>query len=58
MMDLPGVPLAELMMGSSNFFQWGNWNITPFGWNQAAYRDGRLEGKQQIDGADGSPLGP
>ncbi|HEY1580682.1 MAG TPA: carboxypeptidase-like regulatory domain-containing protein [Terracidiphilus sp.] len=32
-----GSPLAELMMGSSNFFQWGNWNITPFGWNQAAY---------------------
>ncbi len=25
------------MMGSSSFFQWGNWNITPFGWNQAAY---------------------
>lgn len=34
---LSGSPLAELMMGSSNFFQWGNWNITPFGWNQAAY---------------------
>lgn len=34
---LTGSPLAELMMGSSNFFQWGNWNITPFGWNQAAY---------------------
>ncbi len=34
---LSGSPLAELMMGSSNFFQWGNWDITPFGWNQAAY---------------------
>lgn len=34
---LSGSQLAELMMGSSNFFQWGNWNITPFGWNQAAY---------------------
>ena len=34
---LTGSPLAELMMGSSSFFQWGNWNITPFGWNQAAY---------------------
>jgi hypothetical protein len=35
--SLTGSPLAELMMGSSSFFQWGNWNITPFGWNQAAY---------------------
>lgn len=34
---LSGSPLAEYMMGSSNFFQWGNWNITPYGWNQAAY---------------------
>ena len=34
---LTGSSLAELMMGSSNFFQWGNWDITPFGWNQAAY---------------------
>jgi carboxypeptidase family protein len=34
---LTGSPLAELMMGSSSFFQWGNWDITPFGWNQAAY---------------------
>jgi len=34
---LTGSPLAELMMGSSNFFQWGNWDITPYGWNQAAY---------------------
>jgi hypothetical protein len=34
---LTGSPLAELMMGSSNYFQWGNWDITPFGWNQAAY---------------------
>ncbi len=32
-----GSQMAELMMGSSSFFQWGNWNITPFGWNQAAY---------------------
>jgi Carboxypeptidase regulatory-like domain len=35
--NLTGSPLAELMMGSSNVFQWGNWNITPYGWNQAAY---------------------
>ena len=34
---LSGSQLAELMMGSSNYFNWGNWNITPFGWNQAAY---------------------
>jgi hypothetical protein len=34
---LTGSPLAELMMGSSNFFQWGNWNITPYGWNESAY---------------------
>jgi hypothetical protein len=34
---LTGSPLAEMMMGSSNFFQWGNWNIAPYGWNQAAY---------------------
>ena len=34
---LTGSPLAELMMGSSSFFNWGNWDITPFGWNQAAY---------------------
>jgi len=34
---LTGSPLAELMMGSSNFFQWGNWNIAPYGWNEAAY---------------------
>ncbi len=34
---LTGSPLAELMMGSSNMFQWGNWNIAPFGWNEAAY---------------------
>jgi hypothetical protein len=32
-----GSQLAELMMGSSNFYTWGNWDITPFGWNQAAY---------------------
>ena len=32
-----GNQLAELMMGSSSYFNWGNWNITPFGWNQAAY---------------------
>jgi hypothetical protein len=25
------------MMGSANYFNWGNWDITPFGWNQAAY---------------------
>jgi len=35
--SLTGSPLAELMMGSSDFFQWGNWDITPYGWNQAAY---------------------
>jgi hypothetical protein len=34
---LSGNQLAELMMGSSNFYSWGNWDITPFGWNQAAY---------------------
>ena len=34
---LSGSPLAEYMMGSAQFFNWGNWNITPFGWNQAAY---------------------
>jgi len=34
---LTGSPLAELMMGSSSFFQWGNWNITPFGRNEAAF---------------------
>ena len=34
---LTGSSLAELMMGSSSFFQWGNWDITPYGWNQAAY---------------------
>jgi hypothetical protein len=34
---LSGSGLAELMMGSSDFYQWGNWNITPYGWNQAAY---------------------
>ena len=54
---LTGSPLAELMMGSSNFFQWGNWDITPFGWNQAAYRHGRLEGEQQAHRADRCALG-
>ena len=34
---LSGSPLAEFMMGSSSAFNWGNWDITPFGWNQAAY---------------------
>lgn len=34
---LSGSQLAELMMGSSNYFNWGNWDITPYGWNQAAY---------------------
>ena len=34
---LSGSPLAEFMMGSASFFNWGNWNITPYGWNQAAY---------------------
>jgi hypothetical protein len=34
---LTGSPLAELMMGSSNFFQWGNWDIQPYGWNESAY---------------------
>lgn len=32
-----GFPLAELMMGSSHVFQWGNWQITPYGFNEAAY---------------------
>lgn len=34
---LTGSQLAEAMMGSSNFYSWGNWNITPYGWDQAAY---------------------
>ena len=34
---LTGSPLAELMMGSSSFYTWGNWDITPMGWDQAAY---------------------
>jgi len=34
---LSGNQLAELMMGSSSFFQWGNWNVAPFGWNEAGY---------------------
>ena len=25
------------MMGSSHVFQWGNWNISPYGFNEAAY---------------------
>lgn len=32
-----GFPLAELMMGSSHVFQWGNWQITPYGFNEAGY---------------------
>jgi hypothetical protein len=32
-----GFPLAELMMGSSHVFQWGNWNISPYGFNEAGY---------------------
>ncbi|MGA2169018.1 MAG: TonB-dependent receptor [Terracidiphilus sp.] len=33
-----GSQLAELMVGSSNLNSWGSsWNITPYGWNQAAY---------------------
>lgn len=33
-----GSQLADLMLGSSNLNSWGsNWNITPYGWNQAAY---------------------
>jgi hypothetical protein len=35
--SLTGSQMAELMMGSSSYFNWGNWNITPYGWNQAAY---------------------
>ncbi|MGA8938142.1 MAG: hypothetical protein WB439_03155 [Acidobacteriaceae bacterium] len=35
---LSGSGLAELMMGSSNLNSWGSsWDITPYGWNQAAY---------------------
>ncbi len=35
---LTGNGLAELMTGSSNLNSWGSsWNITPYGWNQAAY---------------------
>jgi hypothetical protein len=33
-----GSQLADLMVGSSNLNSWGSsWNITPYGWNQAAY---------------------
>ncbi len=32
-----GFPLAELMMGSSHVFQWGNWQITPYGFNEAGF---------------------
>ena len=32
-----GFALAELMMGSSHAFQWGNWNISPHGWNEGAF---------------------
>ena len=36
--NLTGSGLAELMMGSSNLNSWGSsWDITPYGWNQAAY---------------------
>lgn len=45
-----GNQLAELMMGSSNYFNWGNWNITPYGWNQAAYvmDDWKVNGKLTV----------
>jgi hypothetical protein len=48
---LTGSPLAELMMGSSNFFQWGNWDITPYGVNEAAYGmdDWRVNNKLNIN---------
>ena len=48
---LTGSPLAELMMGSSNVFQWGNWNITPYGSNQAAYvmDDWRVNNKLNVN---------
>ena len=32
-----GFALAELMMGSSHAFQWGNWNISPYGKNESAF---------------------
>lgn len=33
-----GSQLADLMLGSSNLNSWGSsWDITPYGWNQAAY---------------------
>ncbi len=53
---LSGSPLAEFMMGSSSFFNWGNWNITPYGWNQAAYvmDDWKVN---TVYRADGSALG-
>ena len=34
---LTGHPLAEIMLGSATFFNWGNWNIAPYGALQAAY---------------------
>ncbi len=34
---LTGHPLAELMLGSSSFFNWGNWNIGPLNHMQTAY---------------------
>jgi hypothetical protein len=48
---LTGSPLAELMMGSSNVFQWGTWDITPYGVNEAAYAmdDWRVNNKLNIN---------
>lgn len=48
---LTGSPLAELMMGSSNVFQWGNWDITPYGINEAAYAmdDWRVNNKLNLN---------
>ena len=50
-----GFPLAELMMGSSHLFQWGNWNISPYGFNEAAYV--MDEGQQETHRATRVALG-
>ncbi|HEX7361785.1 MAG TPA: carboxypeptidase-like regulatory domain-containing protein [Bryobacteraceae bacterium] len=46
---LTGSPLAEMMMGSSSFFQWGNWNIAPYGWDQGAYIMDDWKVNQKLD---------
>jgi Carboxypeptidase regulatory-like domain len=34
---LTGNPLAEIMLGSSSFQNWGNWRIAPYGGGQSAF---------------------